>query len=189
MFSDHDHLLCEYLLLRCRRQDTAAAIELTAMFQQPLLYYLRRIVGTEADAWDVLQETWMAVFRSLHTLKERRAFPAYVYRVARNAALAHLRKRSAEAATLEEAVESAELPGEEQEEDFSSEDAERVHWGLAKLPLAQREVLTLHFLADLSLEEIGEVVGIPVGTVKSRLFHAKRGLRAVLVREEGAYER
>ena len=61
MMSDKDLILCEMLVLRCQRRDARrAAEELVAAFEKPLLYYLRRLVGSENDAWDLLQETWMS---------------------------------------------------------------------------------------------------------------------------------
>lgn len=71
------------------------------------------------------------------------------------------------------------------EEDCRFENAEQVHFALNRISLAHREVLTLHFLEDLSLDQMTEILDIPLGTVKSRLSYAKRALRAVLEREEG----
>ena len=71
------------------------------------------------------------------------------------------------------------------EETKPFEDAERVHRALGCVSLAHREVLTLFFLEDLSQEQMAEVLGIPLGTVKSRLSYAKRTLRSVLQQEEG----
>lgn len=63
---------------------------------------------------------------------------------------------------------------------LSAEDVAAVHQGLEQLPLPQRETLTLYFLEDLSIAQIAEVTGVPEGTVKSRLFHARRALRRIL---------
>ena len=60
--TDADLILCELLVLRCQRGDPHAADELVALFEKPLLYYLRRMVVSEADAWDLVQETWVSVF-------------------------------------------------------------------------------------------------------------------------------
>ncbi len=84
---------------------------------------------------------------------------------------------------MEENSELLELA--ETAESFPLEDAEQVHHALSRISLAHREVLTLYFLEDLSLEDMAEVLDTPVGTVKSRLYYAKRALRAVLEREEG----
>ena len=73
-------------------------------------------------------------------------------------------------------------------EDDHFDNAEQVHHGLSRLSLSHREVLTLHFLEDLSLERMAEVLDVPPGTVKSRLYYAKRALRAVLDQEEDRHE-
>jgi RNA polymerase sigma-70 factor (ECF subfamily) len=182
MMSDADLILCELLVLRCQRQDTRAAAKLVALFERSLLYYLRRLVGSEADAWDLLQETWISTFRSLPGLRDARALPAFLYRSARNHALAHLRKRDADL-RLYAAVDLPQ-PSSDPEPAFTSEDAAAIHAGLDRLSLPHREVLTLFFLQDLGIEEIASVLGIPPGTVKSRLHHAKKALGAVL--REGA---
>lgn len=178
MISDADLILCELLVLRCQRRDPRAADELVAFFEKPLLYYLRRMVGSEADAWDLLQETWVSVFRSLPSLRDARALPAFLYRTARNHALAQMRHRNADLRLY--AVVDAPPTSTDPEPTFTPEDAAAVHAGLDKLTLPHREALTLFFLQDLSIEEIASVLGIPPGTVKSRLHHAKKALGAIL---------
>lgn len=178
MMTDADLILCELLVLRCQRRDRRAADELVTLFEKPLLYYLRRMVGSEADAWDLVQETWVSVFKALPTLRDARALPAFLYRTARNQALALLRHRNADL-RLYAAVEAP--PNDtDREPDFTSEVAAAVHAGLNKLSLPHREALTLFFLEQLSIEEIASVLAIPIGTVKSRLHHAKKALRAIL---------
>jgi RNA polymerase sigma-70 factor (ECF subfamily) len=74
------------------------------------------------------------------------------------------------------------------DEQLRFENAELVHFGLGKLALAEREVLTLYFLEDLTTNEIAVLLEIPVGTVKSRLFKARSDLRRVLEREGRCHE-
>lgn len=180
--SETDSILCEILVLRCQRHDRAAAEELVNFFEKPLLYYLRRLLQSEDDAWELLHETWISTFRALPDLRDTRALPAFLYRTARNHAWALLRRRQADT-RLHEATASP-RDGMEAEPSFTSEDAAAVHAGLDKLPRPQSEVLTLFFLEDLTINEIATVLGIPPGTVKSRLHHAKKALKAVL--SEGA---
>jgi RNA polymerase sigma-70 factor (ECF subfamily) len=176
--TDADLILCELLVLRCQRRDRRAADELVTFFEKPLLYYLRRMVGSEADAWDLVQETWVSVFKALPALRDARALPAFLYRTARNHALALLRHRKADLRLYA----SVEAPSNDtdHEPDFTPDDAAAVHAGLNKLSLPHREALTLFFLQQLSIEEIASVLAIPSGTVKSRLHHAKKALRTIL---------
>lgn len=180
--TDADLILCEMLVLRCLRRDSSAAEELVALFEKPLLYYLRRLVRSEDDAWDLLQETWISVFRALPGLRDTRALPAFLYRTARNHALGRIRHRDADV-SLYAALDAPEN-STEVEPAFTADDAAAVHTGLDKLSLPHREVLTLFFLKDLTIQEIATAIGIPPGTVKSRLHHAKRALKVVL--SEGA---
>ena len=181
MRSEKEAVYDELLVLRCQRDDQAAMEELIRRWERRLFYYIRRLVSEESDAWDVLQQTWLNVVRGIVSLKEPRSVPTWLYRIARNAAFSHLRMDHARRRHFEE---NGPLDGIEDGEDgFHLEDAERVHWGLSKLSLAHRDVLTLFFLNDLSVDQIAEVLDTPSGTVKSRLYHAKQALRAVLEKE------
>ncbi len=176
--TEKDLIRCELLVLRYQQDNRdEAANELVTLFEKPVLYYLQRMVESEADAWDLLQETFFSVVKSLPRMRDGRALPAFVYRVARNAALDHLRSKK-HFAPMTDAVEQ--IPDHDSTSDFSTEGALLVHRTLEKLPLAQREVLTLFFLKDLSIEQIADVMNVPAGTVKSRLHYAKIALRQKL---------
>ena len=181
---ESERILHELLVLRCRRGDTAAWRELIRLWERRLFYYVRRIVGGERDAWDVLQQVWLAAYQSLPSLQEPRALRAWLYRIAHRQAISHLRRTGAApdagAADIDRAGDVADDLADDAS--FAAEAAEQVHAALPALSLAHREVLTLHFLEDVSVEEIAAVLDVPAGTVKSRLFHAKRALRAAIER-------
>ena len=185
--TEKDFIRCELLVLSWQRGNRErAAGELAELFRRPLLYYVRRLVRSEDDAWDALQETFVAVLKSLQTIRDGRALPAFVYRTARNAALSQQRRRREEP-LVEDIAEAADETVELQ---LAADEAASVHRGLELLPLPQRETLTLFFLEDLSIAQIAELTGVPEGTVKSRLFHAKRSLKRHLGRrlEGGGHE-
>jgi RNA polymerase sigma factor (sigma-70 family) len=176
----------EWLVLRCKRGDSRALEELVRQWEDRLFYYVRRLVGTEADAWDVLQQTWMKALTAIKRLDNPRSLPAWLYRIARCTAASHWRGHYRADACREEDADLGQLAAPEEELHF--DDAEQVHFGLSRISLAHREVLTLHFLDDLSLDEMAEVLDVPPGTVKSRLYYAKRALQAVLEQQEGNHE-
>lgn len=189
MRDDAEAILCELLVLRCRRGDPAAWREVIRLFERRLLYFLRRLIDAERDAWDVLQQTWMEAYKGLHRLAEPRALRTWLYRIAHCQAVSHLRRNSREPAALADdgSADAAQVPAEpatDADPFAAAEAAEEVHAGLARLSLPHREVLTLHFLEDLPVEEIALVLDVPPGTVKSRLHYAKRAFRDVLKREE-----
>ncbi len=169
----------QLLILRHRGGDSAALPELVELWERPLLYYLRRLLDSEADAWDALQESWLRAVRDLHRLRDERAFPAWIYTIARNAAFSARRGRRAVEPLPEEGA-GDDARTEAPEPALDGWDPMDVHAALARLSLAHRDVLTLHFLEGFSIAEIGAITGTPGGTVKSRLFHAKRAMRALL---------
>lgn len=168
----------ELLVLRCRLGQPGAFEELMRCWEPRLLYYIRRLVPQEADAWDALQRTWLATHRDLRRLKDPRALRTWLYRVARNQAISHLRLERAYRDQVDEQANPDEIGGADWTP--SVDEAERVHHALASLSLPHREVITLHFLEAMPLEEIAQVTGAPAGTVKSRLHYAKRMLKRQL---------
>jgi len=169
----------ELLLIRHRQGDPRALGELAALWERPLLYYLRRLLGSEEDAWDALQETWYRAVREVARLRDDRALPAWLYTVARNAAFS-ARRRSRPTEPLPDGEEAPELPADEPEPSLAGFEPVDVHRALGRLTLAHREVLTLHFLEGFAVAEIGAITGAAEGTIKSRLHYAKRALRTLL---------
>ncbi len=166
------------LVLRCQRGDPEAFREIVNRWEPRLYYYLRRLLADDSAIWDVLQETWLAVFRDVRTLEDVRKFSAWLYQVSHARAVDLLRQQGRHA-------EPAEEPLAEDVEDGSSsiaaaEDAELIHAQLDKLNTIDREVLTLRFLEDFSTREMGEILRVPEGTVRSRVHYAKKKLSALL---------
>jgi RNA polymerase sigma factor (sigma-70 family) len=181
LLSDLQILESALLVVRFQRGDRLAFEELVKLWERPLFFYLRRMSRGEEDAWELLQETWLKLFRSLGTLRDPRALPAYLYTTARHAAISRLRKRGGQ--ELESYTD--ETYDDSATDDVSAFDnAEFVHHALDKLPLAQREALTLFFLQDLSLKEIATLLDLPVGTIKSRIHHGKNAVRKLLERRD-----
>ncbi|MCE5270431.1 sigma-70 family RNA polymerase sigma factor [bacterium] len=181
---EREEILAELLVLRFRRGDSRAFREIVERWEKRLFYYLRRLCGQEQESWDLLQQTWLKALRGLGGLREPRKLNAWLYTLARRsaadriAALAAENSRRADEAVLDEIADDSPGP-----EEFA--DAALVHWGLDKLELPQREILTLFFLEDFSLAEVAEILELPLGTVKSRLHRARSALREVLSREGG----
>ena len=184
MTSSSDRIFDDLLARRCQRGDAQAWRTLVERYEMRLLYFVRRLVDDERDAWDVLQQTWMSALKSIGRLDEPRALRTWLYRIARNEAINHLRRNGRRMETSDsEAVENV-VDDSADDEIGSAETAEQVHAALSRLSLRHREVLTLHFLEDASLEEIAEILEVPAGTVKSRLFYARAALREQLEQRE-----
>jgi RNA polymerase sigma-70 factor (ECF subfamily) len=165
------------LVLRCQTGDEEAYRELIEGFGPRLRYFLRKLLPHGDRAEDLLQEVWIDVFRQLPRLQEAGAFMPWIYKIARGKATWELRRNG----RVPLAAEIPDLIAEPQtEHEFSPEDAARIHAALDELPADQREVLVLRFLEELSYEEIGQVVGCPLGTVRSRIHYAKAALQRLL---------
>jgi RNA polymerase sigma-70 factor (ECF subfamily) len=173
----------ERLALRCRLGEPAAFAELVETMERPLLYFARSIVHDDEAALDVLQTVWMAAFREIRRLDDPAALRSWLYRITRGRAVDHVRRDVARASAeqaLADEVEEVESSPEEPR--FDVEDAAALHRALATLGVRHREVLVLHFLEDMPVDDVAAVVGCPPGTVKSRIFHAKRALKEALLR-------
>ena len=174
----------EWLALRCQAGEAAAFEDLLAAMERPLLYYATKLLASEDRALDVLQDVWVRAFRDIRRLKDPGSLRPWLYRLTHGLAVDRIRG-SASRERAEEA--HAEQFEEAAEPEFSWADADAVHEALDRLELKHREVLVLHFLEDFSVEEIAAVVGCAEGTVKSRIYHAKREMKTILVR--GGYGR
>jgi RNA polymerase sigma-70 factor (ECF subfamily) len=174
-----DRLFERVLVLRCQAGDEAAFTELVERYHARLRYYVRKMLGRDHRSEDVLQDVWFDVFRGVARLADPGAFPAWVYRITRVRVARILRRDRPPVQSLEVDNLSA---APEDEEDFTEEDAERIHAALDRLSPEHREVLVLRFLEDLSYEDIARVTGEQLGTVRSRLHYAKRALRGLLER-------
>jgi RNA polymerase sigma-70 factor (ECF subfamily) len=170
----------ELLALRLRLGEAGAFSDLVREMERPLLYYLARLVG-DTSALDVLQEVWLGAFRGAQRLDDPRRLRPWLYRLARDRAIDRIRKDRSECRLRQVHTEergTSTIVDEEPE--FGPEDAAAVHRALDSLDIRHREVLVFHFLEDLPIADIAAIAGCPEGTVKSRLYHAKRALRAVI---------
>jgi len=178
-----DRLALEILVLRAATHDREAITKLAERFDAPMRYYIRRLLGRDERVPDVAQEVWLGVIRQLPRLRNPSSFIPWFYRIARNAAIQQIRGASRVRLLATEDVPEVAV---EAEDTFSSEDAVAVHQAMDRLSEEHREVLTLRFIEDQSYEQIASIIGCSVGTVRSRLFYAKRALRG---RMELSHER
>jgi len=163
-----------------RRGDAEAFEALVRQTHRSVYGLVYRLVGSHDDAADVMQETYLRVWRGLRSFRGDSSFETWVYRVAANAAMSHLRRRGREP----EPVDPAKLVPEEAttagpDEGPSTDGVERA---LATLPVAQRTAVVLKDVYGFSVEEIAKRVGATEGAVKVRLFRARRRLAEELYR-------
>ena len=168
-------------VIQARDGSTEAFEQLIARHERPLLYYLRRLIQPPEAALDAHQEVWLDAFRGLRRLRAPEAFRPWLYRIAHDKAARFIRHEIRNGELIEPIAETHAAMVSERE---SPTDIEAIHRALDRLPPLQREVLTLHYLQDLSQQEMTVVLGCPPETIKSRLHHARMALRSLLGKEK-----
>ena len=174
---------------RLRRGDLDVLSELISRYQNRLYRYLLRMVRQPAEAEDLFQQTWLRVVERIRAFDPNRNFDAWLFTLARNLAIDHLRRiqpRSldeplsddASAETAADQLASRELLPLERA--LASERAMHVATAMTMLPVIYREVLVLRFEEEMKIEEIAQVVGAPLSTVKTRLRRSLEQLRRCL---------
>ena len=172
----------ELLLLQYRKGNSKALERLVRLWERPLYCYVRHLLNTQEEAKDLTQEIWLHVIQKVHTVRDSAAFPAWLFKVARNHAATHFRgMRLLE--HLPENASAAEFSTGDENGLLATLNAEQLRWGLSRLSPPHRDCLMLHFLEDFSLKEVADITGVTLGTVKSRLHYAKKALREVLEQE------
>jgi RNA polymerase sigma-70 factor (ECF subfamily) len=141
------------------------------------------IVGNEADARDVTQETFIAAWRRIRELRESDRFDAWLQRIAVNAARMSLRARGRRRIREIPAGDVASLAGAAEWVAPDRSDADLLAAALDRIPTDQRTILVLHHLEGHGVAELAEILDVPVGTVKSRLHTARRALEGALASE------
>ncbi|WP_375202185.1 RNA polymerase sigma factor [Hyphococcus sp.] len=170
----------EYLAASARAGDRAAFARLAERWQPKLLAHAYRLLGDGEAARDAVQEAWADIVRGLSRLDDARAFPAWAYRIVTRRAADIIRKRQRDrklSAAYSSETKSAlqyEAPVE------AIADAGPLRAAMVTLPAEQRAAIALFYTEDFSVAEIAAALNVPAGTVKTRLMHARRKLRAAL---------
>ncbi len=177
------------LLCRAQNGDHDAFQELAERLESPMRRFVWRLIGTHDAADDIVQDAFIALFKNLKRIHPADKLRPYLFRIVRNRCYDELRRQGRyEVASLDdEPVEAyaslqAEPSGESQPEEVA-------HWLLVylevqeamnRLPELQRQTLILFSEENLSYNEIAAVMNTSIGTVKSRLYHAKQTLRRLM---------
>jgi RNA polymerase sigma-70 factor, ECF subfamily len=164
----------------------SALVQLVKRYHSPLYKFLCRYTGDPHLADDLVQET----FTRLITYRGEppKHFKAWAYTIARNFARDHFKSARYRYERITDFEDESEVEITPDDFHFTCDDSREVMTALAKLSPEHREVLILRFYHELKLEEIAEVTRTPIGTVKSRLFHALKGLKRFLVLTEVVHD-
>ncbi|HJZ56811.1 MAG TPA: sigma-70 family RNA polymerase sigma factor [Gemmataceae bacterium] len=181
------------LIAECLGGRRDAFGELVSRYQARLYNAAVRLVDSPEDAADVVQDAFLNAYQSLHTFKGDAEFFTWLYRIAFNTAISLKRKRrvvisldahgSGEHALEPDDPSEYVRPGAALER---TEEERQLHEALGRLSGEHRDVLVLKDIEGMKYEEIAEVLGVPIGTIRSRLHRARLELRDLLLADPNA---
>jgi RNA polymerase sigma-70 factor (ECF subfamily) len=186
MHRDVARILDEYLVVSSQAGSRAAFEELARRWMPRLVRYVARALGDNVDAREavreIVQETWVGAIRGLGRLEDPARFPAWIYAIAARKCAdwirAAVRRRRSDARLATSEPQSGDA------DDADARDNRRdLADAIARLPDTERSVVHLYYGEDLGIAEIAAALGVPPGTVKSRLHHARENLKRCLVHE------
>jgi len=158
--------------------------ELVRRYQRPISAYVYRMVGDYDCALDLTQEIFIKIYASLSRYRPEFKFSTWIYKIAHNAAIDHLRRNAGRERSINNGTESErqqltiESKGLSPEQQSEREERRiEIESVIRLLPTAYRELIVLRHSQDLTYDEIVEVTGLPLGTVKNRLFRAREMMR------------
>lgn len=173
------------LARRAQEGDMGAFTELVQLYKDRLFNFIFRMVHSREEAEDLLQEVFLRVYKSLATYSPQYQFSTWIYRIAQNLCIDHLRRRrlpsfSVDAPVGEDDDLVMEVPDESMSPEALFESADlrhEVEEAIASLPPRYRSVIILRHIQGLTYEEISRITDLPVNTVKTHIFRARRILR------------
>jgi RNA polymerase sigma-70 factor (ECF subfamily) len=174
--------LDEYLVASAKLGEAKAFALLAERWQGRLLAHAWRLTGDTDMAREAAQSAWLDIIRGLKRLQNERAFAAWAYRIVSRRCAGRIgsavRHRQVSHSLAELPQETEPVGGHE-----GYRDAERLRIAIAALPPEQKSAIALFYLEEMSVAEVAVALDVPAGTVKTRLMHARRKLRAAM--EEG----
>lgn len=186
LMANHDSAL----IARCQKADIAAFNEIVARYKGKIYNYVYRMTGNAEDAEDLTQEVFVRMYTSIGSFRAEASLSTWLFRIAGNLCVDAFRRGKKERGIVHSL--DAPLPGDEDEgatrdvPDLSNEPdrllarkelGAHIQAALNKLPPKLRSAVVLHDVEGLAYEEIAQAEGVPLGTVKSRIFNARVALR------------
>lgn len=178
LFDIHD-----YLIERCKSGDSIAQEEIYRRYAKNMYNSAYRILGHQAEAEDVLQESFLEVFTKLHDWRGDSTFGAWLKRIVVNRSISLLRKRKIE---LIDANDFENIADDEIEFEIEDVNEQLLNWikkGISQLPDGYKIVLSLYLIEGYDHTEIAEILNISESTSKTQFSRAKEKLRLILTKE------
>ncbi|TXK79126.1 RNA polymerase sigma factor SigW [Paenibacillus sp. N3.4] len=176
-----------------RNGDRNAFAELVDLYKDKIFHLAYRMLHNKQEAEDAVQETFLRVYTNLHRYDENQKFSTWIFRIGTNLCIDKLRRKK-NIYSLDAEIQDGEgsdyygmLPSHEdtpEKQVIVSETQEHIRRAIETLPEKYKSVVILRYLHDMSLQEIGEVLDMPVTTIKTRVHRGREYLRKKLEQEE-----
>jgi RNA polymerase sigma factor (sigma-70 family) len=178
------HYRDELLVQRYRKGEKEALTMLIRRFHPKLIRIIRYQIHDNGPAEEIAQECWYQIIKRLPELELKISFTAWASCIARRKAIDWIREQQRHRNRIGKIRESNTLVTESTEPDDTGDILENLRTGINQLPSTQRIVLEMFYLDGMNLDKISEVLGVPKGTIKSRLFYARENLK-LLIKAKG----
>ena len=163
-----EQLVDEILVMDCQSGSVKALEILVSRWQKRLWRYAYNLTGDSEAAWDITQDSWLGIIKGLRKLHDPAKFRSWAYRITTNKSIDWIRKSKA---VKQISIEEIEEQQTSQKKDIGVKEL------LEKLDIRKQVVLSLYYFEQLSVPEISVALKIPKGTVKSRLYKARKELK------------
>jgi len=166
----------ELLVIKCKQGDSGAFEELVNKWQRRLWNYAYKVTGSDSASWDIVQETWCGVIKGLRKLDDAGVFGCWIFKILNNKCTDWLRRQQSQARL------SAKLRGRanNNQSPHCNSAADLLDAAIEKLPSDRRILLALRYREDFNITQIAQILGIPEGTVKSRLHRTLEQLQQLM---------
>jgi RNA polymerase sigma-70 factor (ECF subfamily) len=176
----HEHELVE----RCRRGDEGAFEELVNSYKDLVFALIARTTSDRSRAEDLAQDVFLRVHRGLPYFRGEARLSTWIYRIVANVCVQEHQQRAPGLATLEDDRVEARRAASTRDRQFSDlELRDRLEKAIARLPANYQLIVAAHYLRGVQYEELAVALDLPLGTLKTQLYRAKRQLRKVLENE------
>lgn len=185
---NHLDTLERWLVRSAKKGNMRAFVEIVELYKDKIFYLAYRMLSNRYEAEDVVQDTFLRIYCNLDRYDESQKFSTWIYRIGTNLCIDRLRKRkpsySLDAENDQEGIDGYAVISSDDNTPESylliSEMQQMVHEALESLPEKYKIVMTLRYLKDMSLQEISDVLNIPVTTIKTRVHRGREFLRKKL---------
>ena len=180
MRQNSNKVLDELLILRIKESDSKSLSLFVKRWHTKLIWYSHQTIHDDEEAKDIVQDSWQTILHGIQNLQNPGSYKSWMYRVIRNKSIDRLREINRKN-QVQEQIMLESIPQVEQDDNRESE-LQIIAKLIQLLPFDLKEILQLFYLETQSVEEIGSILSIPTGTVKSRLFRARELLKKELMK-------